>query len=135
MALFTTGIAELTRNRAEALVRDLVKAGEVPRQQASSVVREVLERSRANRTELVALIRGEIRHQIEALGLATARDLERLERRVARLETGAKAAGPTARKRTKTSKTAAGKKTTQARRSAAGPASSTVAEESGGPGG
>lgn len=68
MALFGSGVAELTRHRAEALARDLV------------------ERSKQNRDEIMKLIRGEIQNQIASLGVATKRDLERLERRVTRLE-------------------------------------------------
>ena len=92
MALFTSGVAELTRYRAEELVKELVKAGEVGREQGSGIVKELLERSRANRRELVALIRSEINHQIESLGLATKRDVQRLERRVVRLEDRSKTA-------------------------------------------
>ena len=68
MALFGSGVAELTRHRAEQLARDLV------------------ERSKQNRDELMKLIRGEIQNQIASVGVATKRDLERLERRVTRLE-------------------------------------------------
>lgn len=86
LALFTTGVAELTRYRAEQVVRDLVKNGDVRREQASTLVRELLDRNRQNRKELVDFLRGEMQHQVEALGLATKRDLERLERRITRLE-------------------------------------------------
>lgn len=72
MALFGSGMAELTRHRAEQLARDLV------------------ERSKQNRDELLRLIRGEIQNQIQSLGLVTKRDLDRLERRVGRLETQVK---------------------------------------------
>ncbi len=77
MALFGSGVAELTRHRAEQLARDLV------------------ERSKANRDEILKLIRGEIQNQIASIGVATKRDLERLERRVTRLETQLKDAGRT----------------------------------------
>lgn len=68
MALFGSGVAELTRHRAEQLARDLV------------------ERSKQNRDEMMKLIRGEIQNQIASVGVATKRDVERLERRVTRLE-------------------------------------------------
>ena len=68
MALFGSGVAELTRHRAEQLARDLV------------------ERSKQNRDEMMKLIRGEIQNQIASVGVATRRDVERLERRVTRLE-------------------------------------------------
>ncbi len=88
VAMFTSGVAELTRYRAEQIVKDLVNAGDVRREQASSIVRELLETSKTSRQELVRFVRTEIQSQVGALGLADRRELERLERRVARLEAG-----------------------------------------------
>lgn len=82
---FTSGVAELTRFRAE---------------------------------ELLGLIRTEMKHQIESLGLATARDLERLERRVARLE--GRSTGKRSRKKTSPAKQSARRKTTARKTTAAG---------------
>lgn len=117
MALFGSGVAELTRHRAEQIVKDLVKVGDVRKGQASGVVKDLLDRSKQNRQEILKLVRGEIRNQIEALGLASKRDFERMERRVTRLEsraekTAEKSASPkTASKKTskKTSKKSAAK--------------------------
>jgi len=86
LALVTSGIVELTRNRAENIVRDLISSGDLSGGQAGQAVKELMERSRQNRREILNLVRSEIRGQIEALGLASKRDIERLERRVARLE-------------------------------------------------
>ncbi|MDQ3646682.1 MAG: hypothetical protein M3345_07075 [Actinomycetota bacterium] len=86
VALFGSGVAELTRHRAEQIVKDLVKGGEVRRDQTGSVVRDLLERNRQNRTELMRFLRSEVRNQVESLGVASKRDFERLERRIARLE-------------------------------------------------
>ncbi|MFN2390272.1 MAG: hypothetical protein ABR575_11815, partial [Actinomycetota bacterium] len=74
MALFTSGVAELTRNRAEQIAKDLVRGGEVRRDQAGSLVRDLLERNRQNRTELLRFLRVEIQNQVQGLGLATKRD-------------------------------------------------------------
>ena len=93
VALFGSGVAELTRHRAEQLARDLI------------------ERSKENRGELVRIIRNEISNQLESLGVATKRDVERLERRVTRLETNSKK--PTASRK----KTPARKKTTTTNKS------------------
>lgn len=82
LALLGSGVAELTKNRAEQMVKEL------------------LERSKENRMELVRLVRGEVDARLEALGLARRRDLERLERRVARLEEQLKQAKTAARKKT-----------------------------------
>lgn len=90
VALFGSGVAELTRHRAEQLARDLI------------------ERSKQNRSDLLRLVRDEISNQLEALGVATKRDVERLERRVARVEAGAK------------KKTSARKKTSSTRKKTSG---------------
>ncbi len=108
LALFGSGVAELTRHPAEQVIKDLVKAGEVRRQQASSAARELYERSRENRKQLVSIVRTEIQNQIQNLGLASKRDVERLERRVARLEAARKkttAKKSTAKKSTSTKTT------------------------------
>lgn len=75
-------LTQLTRERAEALVRDLVKAGEVRREQAHDRVEELLDRSRRGTEALVAVVRREVAEQLAAMGLATRDDLARLEARL-----------------------------------------------------
>jgi polyhydroxyalkanoate synthesis regulator phasin len=124
MALVGSGIADLTKSRAEQIVKDLVKAGEIKRKQASGAVKELLEMSKENRKQLMQLLRSEVQNQIEGLGLATKRDVERLERRVARLEDRTKESrGAPARK--KTSKKTTAKKPTRKTSSATGTANQT----------
>ncbi len=120
IAMVGSGVAELTRHRAEQMVKDLVKAGEVRREQAQGLVKELLDRSKQNRQEIARLVRGEIRNQIEALGVATKRDLERIERRVTRLETKAKPAA----------KTSSSKKTTKTTRAKSSSAKTSVESSS-----
>ena len=108
LALFGSGVAELTRHQAEQIVKDLVKAGDVRRQQASTAARDLYDRSRENRKALTGIIRSEIQNQVQNLGLASKRDVERLERRVARLESERK---KTTAKKSTAKKTTA-KKTT-----------------------
>jgi polyhydroxyalkanoate synthesis regulator phasin len=110
LALFTSGVAELTRHRAEQIVKTMMTdssgAG------ASAMVRQLVETSRHNRQEFLRLIGAEIRDQVESLGLATARDLERLERRVDRLEERVRSKSTRAPKKTGSSakKSTSGKK-------------------------
>ena len=111
VALFSSGVAELTRHQAEQIIKDLVKNGDVRRQQASTAVKDLLERSQANRKELGRFVRSEIQNQIESLGLATKRDLERMERRIARLEAERKEARKKSTKKTP-AKSSGSKKTT-----------------------
>ena len=110
VALFSSGVAELTRHQAERIVKDLVKSGDVRRQQASSAVKELIDTSKVARGELVNLVRAEIQNQIGSLGVVTKRDLDRLERRVTRLESAKK----------KTTATKSTKKTTARKTSSSG---------------
>lgn len=117
MALFGSGVAELTRHRAEQIVKDLVKSGDVRRDQAASLVKELLDRSRDTRTELLAFVRAEIRNQIQSLGVASEREMTRLDRRVTRLEDRVKEQAETIKSLSATQpatakKTRASKKTT-----------------------
>jgi polyhydroxyalkanoate synthesis regulator phasin len=73
----------MTQARAEDLIRDLVRAGEVQAEQAQSVIDELVDRSRRNSERLLDAVRTEIRQQMASLGLATKGDVERLERRIA----------------------------------------------------
>lgn len=86
MAMFGSGVVELTRYRAEQLVKGLVKSGELSPGGAPAMVQEIVERSRQTRKELTRFVRDEIKNQIEGLGLASQRELDRLERRITRLE-------------------------------------------------
>ncbi len=72
----------MTQARAEALVRELVKAGEVQADQARDAVVEVLERSRESSEKLLETIRSEVKAQITNLGLASKADVERAEQRI-----------------------------------------------------
>ena len=93
MAMFGSGVAELTRHRAEQLARELV------------------ERSKQNRDELMKLIRSEIQNQVANLGVPSTRDVERLERRVTRLEAQLKDATRTSTAKKTTAKKTSTKKT------------------------
>jgi polyhydroxyalkanoate synthesis regulator phasin len=113
----------LTQTRAEALVKDLVKAGELQADQARDTVADLLERSRKNSEKLLETVRTEVRQQITSLGIATQEDLDRIEERIASLLGTAaapvkkatakspvrKAAKKTAAKKTAAKKTAAKK--------------------------
>jgi polyhydroxyalkanoate synthesis regulator phasin len=92
MAMIGSGVVELTRNRAEQMVKGLVSSGDVSPSGAQAMVQDLVERSRQTRKELTRFVREEIKNQIEGLGLASTRELERIERRVSRLEDNLKKA-------------------------------------------
>jgi polyhydroxyalkanoate synthesis regulator phasin len=78
------GIAftSMTQERAEAIVKDLIAAGEVQTEHAQAMVLEIVDRSRKNTEKLLAQVRTEVRDQIKRLGLVSEQDLARLEKRI-----------------------------------------------------
>ncbi len=99
---------QMTQARAEAIVKDLVKAGEVQAQRTEELVSQIVERSRKNTDKLLEVVRKEVRDQIAGLGLATKDDIARLEKKLA---------APS--KKTATKKKAAAKKTASKKKAAA----------------
>ena len=87
----------LTQAKAEALVKELVKVGEVQTEQAQAAVLDLLERSKKNTEALIEQIRKEISESAESLGLATIADITRLEKLIASIKIpGAGSAAPEA---------------------------------------
>ena len=82
-----TGLAftAVTQARAEALVKDLVKAGEVQADQAREVISDLVDRSRKNSEQLLETVRREVKQQITSLGLVSKADLDKAEARIASL--------------------------------------------------
>ena len=106
---------KMSRSRAEGIINDLVKAGEIQREQAQQRVDDLMERSRRNTETLVDLVRRELQGQLSAMGLATKSDLKRIEGRIDALArsngSAAKAAAP---KKAAPAKKALAKKATKA---------------------
>lgn len=76
---------QMTQRRAEEIVRDLVKAGEVQTAEAQQRVNELVSQSRENTERLIEMVRNEIRDQIEAMNLATKGDLDGIRRQLDKL--------------------------------------------------
>lgn len=62
-------IGEITRARAEELVRELMSTGDNQRAHAQEWVDEVMERSRKAAGDLLDLVRTEVANQLQALGV------------------------------------------------------------------
>ena len=80
---------QMTQQRAEAIVKDLVKAGEVQAEQATQRRNELIERSRENTEKMFESIRREVRDQVKSLGLATQDDIRGLRAEIASLKKSA----------------------------------------------
>ncbi len=88
----------LTQAKAEALVKDLVKTGEVQTEQAQAAVADLLDRSKKNTEAFIAIVRTEIADSAESLGLATIADIARIEKLVEKIRPEAPAKKAAAKK-------------------------------------
>jgi polyhydroxyalkanoate synthesis regulator phasin len=112
---------ELRRSQARKLAADLVAQGQLARHQVGAYVDELVEASRRRSEQLRAIVRTEVERQLGAIGVATKRDLDALERKL-RAADGAKSARgagtkPGAKKAA--TKRAPAKKATKAKKPAA----------------
>jgi polyhydroxyalkanoate synthesis regulator phasin len=69
---------QLTRQRAESIVKDLVRSGELSREQTATRVEELLEWSRQNTEAVVSIVRKEIDDRVAQLNLVTRDDVSSL---------------------------------------------------------
>jgi polyhydroxyalkanoate synthesis regulator phasin len=114
----------MTQAKAEALVKELVRTGEVQTEQAQAMATELLERSRKNTEAFIDQIRREIADSAESLGLATIADVKRLEKLIAAIRpsgpaTTAAPAGKAAATKAPAKKKAAAKKAPAKKKAAA----------------
>jgi len=89
----------VTRERAEDLMKELVRLGDLQREQAQQWVDDVLDRSRKNTEALLDLIREEVARQLSSMSLVTRDDVSRLVTRLSRAPAAARKA--TAKRATK----------------------------------
>ena len=92
-------LSEVTRQRAEKVVKDLVKAGEVQAHEAQERIEALLERSRQTSEAVADLVRAEVQKQMQNLGLVQP---------VKQASAAGKQATDTAKKATSTAKKATG---------------------------
>jgi polyhydroxyalkanoate synthesis regulator phasin len=70
-----TALTQITRSRAEELVRELIKTGELERHRAQEWVETLVKASRERSEALVDTVRGEVRQQLKELGFTNVDDL------------------------------------------------------------
>ena len=74
--------SQMTRERAEAIVRDLVKAGELQAEQTQTMVADVLDRSRKNSERFVEQVQAEVRKQLSVAEYVTKDVVARLQAQI-----------------------------------------------------
>lgn len=80
------GAFSMTRERAEKLMDEMVARGEISREEAKKSMDDLLERGEQEKTEFRSMIREEIDKWRKDFGVITRADLEKLEAKIADLE-------------------------------------------------
>ena len=80
--LFGVGVFDFTKEKAEALVSEMVKRGEVSQQESPQAVEQILDKAQ----EMQKALFEKVKEIIAGMNLARNTDLEALEKRVEALE-------------------------------------------------
>ena len=84
--LLGLGALDLTRDRVETLVDELIRRGELAQEKRKLAIDELLASVRQAQEELTKRVKPLVERTIAELGLPTRADLQRLEERLAALE-------------------------------------------------
>jgi len=105
---------QMTQQRAEAIVRDLVEQGQVQAEQTQTAINELVDRSRQNTERMLDTIRKEVRNQLAVAEVVTKDAAARLQAQIDDLRKQLPATGRSGRPAKKTAKktTGAAKKAT-----------------------
>lgn len=80
------GLALLTKEKAEEIVQELIRQGEISRDEGKEILDGLIRRAQAERDELQRRIDAEVRRLLESAGLARQEDVRRLEEELRKLE-------------------------------------------------
>lgn len=84
--LFGLGLASLTREKAEEMVDDMIKRGEVAEKDRSKIVEDMLTRVQEEQEKLFKTVRDYVKKVVHDMGLPTRDEYLELQKRVDELE-------------------------------------------------
>jgi polyhydroxyalkanoate synthesis regulator phasin len=84
--LLGLGVISLTKEKAEEVVDDLIKRGEVSKQERLKMVDKLLKEAEKKEEELTGKINEIVQKTITQIGLVSKKDLEALSKRLAAIE-------------------------------------------------
>lgn len=83
---FGVGVLAFTKEKAEQVVDELVKKGEVKQEEAAKMVDELAAQGKKEKESLKEIIDNEVAKVVKRLPVATKSDLQKLEDRIELLE-------------------------------------------------
>jgi polyhydroxyalkanoate synthesis regulator phasin len=80
--LMGLGLLDLTREKAEKIVEELVKKGEVAKEKQPDFVKRLLERSKAGRTEVEKIVENAVSNVVKKLDVPTRSAIDTLSKKI-----------------------------------------------------
>ncbi|MDU4695090.1 MAG: phasin family protein [Paenibacillus sp.] len=80
------GLTITSKEKVESIVDDLVKRGELAPSESKQLVEKLIDRGAEEQTKFKELVNEQVRAALQNMGLASAKEVEELTRRVAELE-------------------------------------------------
>ncbi|HZG85667.1 phasin family protein [Paenibacillus sp.] len=80
------GVTAMSKEKAERLVEELVRKGEVRPNESQELLTRLLQRGEEERSELKKIVQEQLRNVLAELRVATKEDVERLDARLTALE-------------------------------------------------
>lgn len=82
------GLAAITKEKAEEIVSDLVKQGELSKDEGRQLVDSIIKKADAEKREIRGWVQQEVKKVLDTMGFATKADLDEIKARLERLEGG-----------------------------------------------
>ena len=76
------GAATLTREKAEDIIEELVKKGELKREEKPGVLNDLLKATEKRKDEMQNFVKEEVQKVLKTLNIATKEDIDSLEKRL-----------------------------------------------------
>ena len=80
------GIASLTKEKAEKLVKDLIKEGEVSQGEGSKLVKELLEKAETNKKAIEKQVEGVVKNALKKLNIPSRKEVVDLDKKIEKLD-------------------------------------------------
>lgn len=84
--LMGLGAITITNEKAEQLVDELIKKGELSKDEPSKAIQDLLKKAEEQEKLLIDKVNAEVNNAIVKLGVPTKKDLERLEKKIDELQ-------------------------------------------------
>lgn len=80
------GLTIVSKEKVESLVDDLVKRGELAPSESKQLVERLIDKGAEEQNRFKELVNEQVKSVLQSMGLASAKEMEELARRVAELE-------------------------------------------------